>query len=214
MNRVHEDYVRAIWTAREWAGEPATVSQLAAHFGTTRATASANLRALVEAGLVTQERYGRPELTAAGEQLAIRMVRRHRILETWAHQVLGFTMAELDQEVEYLEHGVSDRLIERLAASLGHPTVDPHGDPIPGEDGRIDYPDGHRLGADEEGWRLLVRIDDDQPGAVDKLAALGLAPGDRLLVRGSGDGVRLAHPDGRGVELATEEMNAVIVAEA
>lgn len=213
MNRMHEDYVRAIWTAREWAGEPVTVSRLAAHFGTTRATASANLRSLVEAGLVTQERYGRPGLTSAGEELAVRMVRRHRILETWAHQVLGFPMSELDQEVEHLEHSVSDRLIERLAATLDHPTVDPHGDPIPSVHGQVDYPEGHRLAAGDDGWRRLVRIDDDHPGAVDKLTGLGFAPGDRMLVRVLQGGARVAHSDGGHADLGSEEMTAVIVAD-
>jgi DtxR family Mn-dependent transcriptional regulator len=95
------------------------------------------VKALAESGLVAYEPYAGVSLTGAGEKLAALVVRRHRLIELFLVQFLGFGWDEVHDEAEHLEHAVSDRLIERIDEMLGHPATDPHGDPIPSPEGAL-----------------------------------------------------------------------------
>ena len=117
---------------------------LATRLGVGASTVSETVRRLADSGLVTHQPYGAVELTADGERHALAVVRRHRLIETFLVEVLGYGWDEVHDEAEVLEHAVSDLFVERIAAQLGHPRRDPHGDPIPGADGSLDDPGGQR----------------------------------------------------------------------
>ena len=127
---VTQDYLKAVWALEEWGGS-ASVTALAKRMQVANSTASENVSRLVEMGLLVHQPYKPVTLSELGQQRALVMVRRHRILETFLVQELGFDWDEVHQEAEVLEHSVSNRLLERLEQRLGYPTRDPHGDPIP-----------------------------------------------------------------------------------
>lgn len=137
VGRVAEDYLTLIWKAEEWPDDPATTTGIAARVGVNASTVSANLKKLARDGLIDYEAYGSVALTDAGRAIAVAVVRRHRILETYLAERLGYTWDEVHDEADHLEHAVSDTLLARMDEELGHPQVDPHGDPIPAEDGTV-----------------------------------------------------------------------------
>ena len=113
------------------------MGQLAAALDVVPGTATTMVKALAESGLVRYEPYAGVRLTPAGDKLAALVLRRHRLIELFLVQVMGMSWAEVHDEAEHLEHAVSERLIERMDEMLGHPSVDPHGDPIPNADGGV-----------------------------------------------------------------------------
>ncbi|MDF2443740.1 MAG: DtxR family transcriptional regulator, Mn-dependent transcriptional regulator, partial [Subtercola sp.] len=131
LTNAAQDYLKVIWAASEWEPEPVTVKQLAERTGVSAATVSDGIRKLAGLGMVAHEPYGSIELTEAGRAVAIGMVRRHRLVETFLVEMLGYSWDEVHDEAEVLEHAVSDLLIDRIDRQLGFPARDPHGDPIP-----------------------------------------------------------------------------------
>ena len=123
------DYLKAIWIVGQ--GDRATTSALAEHLSVSASSVSGMLARLHAQGWVTYERYKGATLTERGVDEALRLVRRHRLIETFLIEYLAYTWDEVHEEAEALEHAISDRFTERLAERLGHPTHDPHGDPIP-----------------------------------------------------------------------------------
>src|SRR5213592_1768641 len=113
------------------------MGSLVSALGVTPGTATTMVKALADAGLAEYEPYSGVRLTAAGEKLAGLVLRRHRLVELFLVQVMGMSWAEVHDEAEQLEHVVSERLIERIDDMLGHPTHDPHGDPIPTPEGAL-----------------------------------------------------------------------------
>ena len=134
---VVEDILKIIWSAQERGEDGVAVNEVAARMGVVPSTASENVARLTEQGLIDHKPYRKAHLTAEGRRVAIGIVRRHRLLETYLHEALGFDWDEVHEEAEALEHAVSDRLLERLDRVLGHPSRDPHGDPIPRPDGSV-----------------------------------------------------------------------------
>src|SRR3954453_22052654 len=133
-----ENYLKAIYVGETQlvAGQKLVpMGQLAAALGIAPGTATTMVKALAESGLVAYEPYNGVRLTDAGEKLATRVLRRHRLIELFLVQVMGMRWDEVHEDAEQLEHVVSDRLIERIDEMLGHPTHDPHGDPIPTAEG-------------------------------------------------------------------------------
>lgn len=160
----NQKYLKAIWSLREWSDDPVTASALAARVGVRLSTVSDAVRRLTGLGLTTHTPYGAVELTAAGQRLAIAMVRRHRLIETFLVESLGYGWDQVHEEAENLEHAVSDFLIDRIDERLGFPVRDPHGDPIPRADGTIDAPAAVILTAVPMGTPVRVaRISDDDP---------------------------------------------------
>lgn len=159
-----EDYVKTIYGYTEWQDKPINSSQLAARLGVANSSVSEMVRKLKDSGLVDHQPYGSIRLTEQGLILALSMVRRHRLLETYLAQELGYRWDQVHDEAETLEHAVSDIFIERLSAKLGHPTRDPHGDPIPGPDGGIQLPEALQLVQLDVGHRgQITRISDENP---------------------------------------------------
>ena len=182
LTAVSQDYLKVIWSAQEWSDRPVTTKALAGRLGVGASTVSETVRRLVEAGLVTHEPYGAVGLTAEGRTHALAMVRRHRLLETFLVAELGYGWDEVHDEAEVLEHAVSDGFVERIAAHLGHPTRDPHGDPIPGADGSLDVPAARTLWESEPGEWVVVRISDADPELLRYLASRGLGLDARVSV--------------------------------
>jgi DtxR family transcriptional regulator, Mn-dependent transcriptional regulator len=135
-----ENYLKAIYVGETHlvAGQKLVpMGQLAAALGIAPGTATTMVKALAESGLVTYEPYNGVRLTAAGEKLAARVLRRHRLIELFLVQNMGMNWDEVHDDAEQMEHVVSDRLIERMDEMLGRPAFDPHGDPIPNADGQL-----------------------------------------------------------------------------
>ncbi|WP_422933645.1 metal-dependent transcriptional regulator [Sinomonas sp. P47F7] len=166
-----EDYVKVIYSFTEWQDKPITSSQLALRLGVANSSVSEMVRKLKDQGLVDHQPYGAVRLTDAGTRLALTMVRRHRLLETFLVHELGYSWDEVHDEAEQLEHAVSDTFVERLAEKLGHPDRDPHGDPIPTPTGRVEHPPALRLGELDPGHEgRITRISDDDPEMLRYLA--------------------------------------------
>ncbi|WP_181273887.1 metal-dependent transcriptional regulator [Brevibacterium oceani] len=177
VSEVSQDYLKAIWSAQEWGGDPMTATELANRFGTTKANVTEVLKRLDELGLITRVPYRPPVLTAQGKTIALSMVRRHRLLETFLVESLGYGWDEVHDEAEILEHAASDRLIDRIDVFLGHPTADPHGDPIPGPDGRVDSHTPTLLAEAAPGRYVVLRVSDADPAVLGQLAEAGVRPG-------------------------------------
>ncbi|ROR95595.1 DtxR family iron (metal) dependent repressor [Salana multivorans] len=178
-----QDYLKAVWNAGEWSSQALTVKQLARRLGVTQGTASEGVRRLAESGYIAHERYGRVELTEAGRLAALAVVRRHRLVETLLVDTFGYAWDEVHEEAEILEHAISDELLRRIDAHLGHPTHDPHGDPIPSADGVITIPEARTLGELEAGeCGVVSRVSDADPELLQRLAVGGVVPGRHVVV--------------------------------
>lgn len=183
LSAVAQDYLKAVWNAQEWSSQPLTVKELSRRLGVTPATVSEGVRRLVVAGLIDHERYGQVALTGAGRAAALAVVRRHRLVETLLVSTFGYTWDEVHDEAEVLEHAISEELVRRIDAHLGHPTHDPHGDPIPTADGRITIPEARQVSDLEAGdCGVVTRVWDDDPELLQRLASLGMVPGAHLVV--------------------------------
>ena len=179
-----QDYLKAIWTIGEVSGSTVTVGALATRMEVAPSTASEAVRRLEVNGLITHAPYGDIKLSPTGETLALAMVRRHRLLETFLVLQLGYSWDEVQREADRLEHAVSDKFLARLDALLGHPTTDPHGDPIPTADGKIDAVPTVSLAEVQAGHTVtIVRILDARPDLLRYLSGLGLHIGTELAVQ-------------------------------
>jgi DtxR family Mn-dependent transcriptional regulator len=179
-----EDYAKAIYTLQERADGPVTTTALAERLGVSAASASGMVRRLGEIGLAEHEPYKGVELTEAGRAVALEVIRHHRLLELLLAE-LGVPWDRVHDEAEVLEHHISEDLEALIAARLGDPTHDPHGDPIPAADLTVDEGTTIALDQLEPGQRgLFVRVSDSDPEMLRYLSGLGLAPGEWLeLVR-------------------------------
>lgn len=180
-----EDYVKVIYAYTEWQDKPITSSVLATRLGVANSSVSEMVRKLKDQGLVDHQPYSPIHLTAEGLALALAMVRRHRLLETYLVQELGYTWDEVHDEAEQLEHAVSENFIERMSAKLGHPVRDPHGDPIPDAQGHITMAPSHRLDELDPGHTgRISRISDHDPELLRHLESLDIGLDTELTVVG------------------------------
>jgi DtxR family Mn-dependent transcriptional regulator len=177
------DYLKAIWLLGN--GEAVSTNDLAAHLAVSAPSVSGMLARLQERGWIDYERYRGARPTASGINEAMRLIRRHRLLETFMIEHLGYGWDEVHDEAERLEHAVSDRFSERLAALLGHPTHDPHGDPIPKSDGSLPTTPNTPLAEVEIDATLTVsRLLSQDADVLAHLNSLGIRPGTRVTVLG------------------------------
>jgi DtxR family Mn-dependent transcriptional regulator len=177
-----EDYAKAIYALQE-DGEPVSTTALAQRLNVTPASASGMVRKLAELGLATHERYRGVRLTERGTQLALEMVRHHRLLELFLAESLGVPWDRVHDEAEVLEHVLSEELEALIAAKLGHPTHDPHGDPIPSADLELAPDDTACLSSLEPGAEAtIVRISDADPEILRYLAERDITPGAHVRV--------------------------------
>ena len=174
-----ENYLKALHTlCRESASGEAGVVRLAAMLKVTKGSATSMVRKLCAAKLAKAERYGGVTLTVKGSRAAIDVLRRHRIIETFLVQTLKLDWADVHEEAERLEHALSPRIVQRLDELLGHPAIDPHGDPIPDASGVLREPGGKPLASCGAGLAVrIVRITDQDRTFLMFVANHGLKPG-------------------------------------
>jgi DtxR family Mn-dependent transcriptional regulator len=183
-----EDYAKAIYVLEERHGVAST-NGLADRLGVSAPAVSAMIKKLASLGYVTHVRYRGVRLTDEGRRVALEVLRHHRLLETYLVEELGVPWDRVHAEAEVLEHVLSEGLEERIAAKLGQPTNDPHGDPIPAVDGTVTECATVALSELGLGGRgRFVRVSDSNPKLLRELADLGIRPGDKVEV--VADGVR------------------------
>lgn len=177
LTRSVEDYLKAIYRLSP-GGEPAATSEIAQLLDLSAPSVSGMIKRLSEHGLLEHAPYRGVSLTAEGRRVALRMVRRHRVIESYLVGRLGYSWDAVHDEAERLEHAVSDELIERMAASLGNPGVDPHGDPIPTAEGDVAEVVSTPLAELPVGTTVaIVRVHAADAERLRYLAELGLKPG-------------------------------------
>jgi DtxR family transcriptional regulator, Mn-dependent transcriptional regulator len=177
-----QDYLKTIYLVAA-AGDEVTTSAIAERLGVSAPSVTAMVKKLAERKLVRYTPYREIRLTPSGEALAVEVVRHHRLLEAYLHDVLGLSWDEVHEEAEVLEHALSERLEDRIAEALGHPTHDPHGDPIPPKNGEHTEVRFDALDAAPPGNRMRVeRVSDRDPEALRYLARLGIRPRAELTV--------------------------------
>lgn len=172
-----ENYVKAIAliAARDHGGAAVATGELAQALSVSPGTVTGMLKTLSEADLATYTPYEGARLTAAGQRLAMKVIRRHRLLELFLVRTLKMPWDEVHEEAEHMEHAASERLIDRIDAFLGNPAVDPHGDPIPTADGALAEPEGTPLAKLPRGQRFrVVRVVDQDPAFLRYLSECGL----------------------------------------
>jgi DtxR family transcriptional regulator, Mn-dependent transcriptional regulator len=176
-----EDYAKAIYALELRASEPVTTNALAERIGVTPGSASAMVKRLGELGLAEHRPYHGVSLTDQGRRVALEVIRHHRLLELYLVESLGVPWDRVHEEAEVLEHVLSEELEELIAAKLGDPTHDPHGDPIPTRDLEIEEGSTASLQALNPGDRAtFTRVSDSDPEMLRWLAERGIAPGDEL----------------------------------
>jgi len=174
---VVEDYLKAIYSLRQ-TGETVRTAALAARLNVKPPTVTAMLKTLADLNLIRYEPYRGVELTDAGEQVALEVVRHHRLIELYLVEALGFSWDEVHEEAEVLEHFISEKLEARIADYLGNPTHDPHGDPIPNLDGTLPDTTTNTLADFSPAAQEIrvIRIRDQNADRLRYLAEIGLVP--------------------------------------
>ena len=212
-----EDYVKVIYGHTEWQPEAITTTVLAARLGLAASSVTEMVKKLVAHGLVEHQRYGTVSLTPEGLALALRMVRKHRLIETWLVERFGYRWDEVHDEAEILEHALSDRLLDAIDEQLGHPQRDPHGDPIPTVFGHVSRPSALLLREAPIGFvGAVVRVSDRDPLLLRHFAAT-LITLDRELtvVARSGDSASVTLGEsGVTCELAADALDSIWLASA
>lgn len=178
-----EDYAKAIYALQERGAEAVSTTALAERLGVSAGSASAMVKRLGELGLVEHRPYRGVSLTHSGRRVALEVMRHHRLLELYLAQSLGVPWDQVHEEAEVLEHVLSEQLEQRIAAQLGNPTHDPHGDPIPTAELELPASASRSLQSLEPGMTgRFARVSDSDPGMLRFLSQQGIAPGDRLEV--------------------------------
>jgi DtxR family Mn-dependent transcriptional regulator len=180
-----QDYAKAVYALESRDGGAVSTNELADRLGVTPGSVSAMVRKLAELGLLEHERYRGVRLTEQGRQVALEVLRHHRLVELFLAEELGMSWDRVHDEAEVLEHHLSEELEQLISKRLGDPTLDPHGDPIPTATLEID--EGHTRSLDELTAGALgrfVRVSDSDPEMLRYLAEQGIAIGDVLEVTG------------------------------
>jgi DtxR family transcriptional regulator, Mn-dependent transcriptional regulator len=178
-----EDYLKAIYRLGG-DGDQVTMQRLSEELGLSSPSVTNMVKRLHELELVQHTRYRDVALTPAGEKVALRVIRHHRLLELYLTESLGYDWDQVHAEAERLEHHVSQELEARIASALGDPTRDPHGDPIPSADGAIDTVSSLALADLEAGDSAVIsRVPDRDPEQLRYLGELGVVPGQTITVR-------------------------------
>ena len=197
-----EDYLKAIYAIGKGTG-PAATNEIAQRLALAPASVSGMVRRLADQGLLAYERYRGVRLTESGRLAALRTLRRHRVIEAYLAKALGYQWDRVHEEAERLEHAASDELVDRMAATIGEPEVDPHGAPIPTKDGSVDETEYRSLADLDVGASgMIVRVADEDPAMLRYLAELSVVPGKRITVK-------LRAPYGGPISLSIDRKSVV-----
>jgi DtxR family Mn-dependent transcriptional regulator len=213
-----ENYLKTIYLAQSSATSPdalVPMGQLSSALGVTPGTATTMMKTLAESGLVHYEPYMGVRLTPAGAKLASLVLRRHRLVELFLVKVLGMSWTEVHDEAERLEHAVSETLIERIDEMLGRPAVDPHGDPIPTAEGKVESPPALDLLSAPLGTALSVtRVIDQDPQFLRFIEQHDLMPGSAVVIETrdpASDAVSIRAGSGRMTTIGARAASKVLV---
>lgn len=178
LSEAMEDYLKTIWLLARETGRPVSTTALAEALGVAPASVTNMLKRLAELGLVDREPYRGAVLTPAGEKVALEVIRHHRLIELYLAEALGYSWDQVHEEAERLEHHISEQFEAAIAELLGHPTHDPHGDPIPTPDLQIVAIPTHPLTTLEPDRQAVVRrVADQEPETLRDLAEKGIQLG-------------------------------------
>jgi|TARA_B100001971_G_C18249796_1_gene577240 DtxR family Mn-dependent transcriptional regulator len=212
-----ENYLKALYQAETTREERALVpmGELATTVGVAPGTATTMVKALAESGLVEYEPYLGVRLSPSGTKLAALVLRRHRLIEQFLVEIMGMSWADVHEDAEQLEHVVSDRLVERMDAMLGRPSVDPHGDPIPTANGDMESPEYYSLLTCPLGTPVKVtRVADQDADFLRFLEAQELKPGQSIEVEARdpvADSVQLRTGDERRITIGTKAASKLLI---
>jgi DtxR family Mn-dependent transcriptional regulator len=211
-----ENYVKQLYVEQEaHPGEMVLMGRLAAAMEVAPGTATSMVKTLADAGLADYQPRGGVRLTARGQQLALHVLRRHRLVELFLVKILGLDWSEVHDEAEALEHVVSDLVLDRIDELLGYPTVDPHGDPIPTSSGRVHDPKRMNLASCPIGRpQRIVRVLDQNAAFLQFIERQGLMPGTKITVldrEPAADAVRLRLSPKRETTLGLAAANKILV---
>jgi DtxR family transcriptional regulator, Mn-dependent transcriptional regulator len=213
-----ENYLKAIFLGEsqlDHGQRLVPMGQLALALGVAPGTATTMVKALAESGLVDYEPYNGVRLSQAGSRLAALVLRRHRLIELFLVQILGMRWDEVHEDAEQLEHVVSDRLIERIDELLGHPEVDPHGDPIPSPDGELVRRELDTLLTCPLNTPVTVmRVTDQDAAFLRFIERHDLKPGQAIEVEARdevSDSVRLKGKDDQRITIGTRAASKLLV---
>jgi DtxR family Mn-dependent transcriptional regulator len=177
-----EDYLKAIYEIGRGSVSVAT-NDIAQRLNLAAASVSGMVRRLADQGLLSYERYRGVMLTDSGRRAALRTIRRHRVIESYLSHALQYPWDRVHDEAERLEHAASDELVDRMAAAIGEPVVDPHGAPIPSREGLMDETEYLSLAELGAGYGArVVRVSDDDPEMLRYLGELNIVPGVDVVV--------------------------------
>lgn len=208
-----QDYLKVIYKLRQSQGVVSTTA-LAQRMGVSPASATNMVKRLTRLRLVTHTPYRAVGLTAGGERVALEIIRHHRLLELFLREHLGLSLDQVHREAEELEHVLSEEVESRIAAMLGEPTADPHGDPIPTKEGAMAQTAHPRLVDMQPGdGGRVARVSDENPRRLRRLTTLGLVPGAkvRILNREATGGLAVVS-QGRRRRISAHLAQAVFVA--
>ncbi|MDQ3674873.1 MAG: metal-dependent transcriptional regulator [Gemmatimonadota bacterium] len=178
-----EDYLKAIYAIGKGTG-PAATNEIAQRLALAPASVSGMVRRLADQGFLAYERYHGVKLTERGRRAALRTLRRHRVIEAYLARALGIPWDRVHDEAERLEHAASDELVDRMAATIGEPIVDPHGAPIPTRDGSVDETEHTSLADLAVGATgVVARVTDEDPEMLRYLGELSIRPGRQITVK-------------------------------
>ncbi len=213
-----ENYLKAIYLGSSTLTQPQRLlpmGQLAAALGVAPGTATTMVKTLADSGLVKYEPYAGVMLTSAGEKLAAKVVRRHRVIELFLVRFMGYGWDEVHDEAEQLEHVVSDRLIDRMDEMLGRPEVDPHGDPIPDDKGIVKPQHAQSLLTCPLNTRVTItRVIDQDKGFLRFIESHHLKPGESIEVEDrdtASDSVRVRGKDDQRITIGTRAASKLLV---
>jgi DtxR family Mn-dependent transcriptional regulator len=211
-----EDYLKVIYTlVHERGEERASTSAISERMGVSAASATNMMQKLADMRLVEYVPYRGVSLTDAGEKIALEVIRHHRLIELYLSEALGYSWDTVHDEAERLEHVISEEFEDRIDAMLGHPTIDPHGDPIPPKTGRPPARSSRRLSDVEIAESVVVRsVSDRDSGFLRMLASLELVPGTRITVLArESDGAMTIERDGEPLSIERDLAHRVFVEE-
>jgi DtxR family Mn-dependent transcriptional regulator len=210
-----QDYAKAVFALEDRAGAAVSTNDLAERLGVTPGSASGMVRKLAEQGLLEHVPYRGVRLTESGRRLALQVIRRHRLIELFLAEALDMPWDRVHAQAEVLEHALSEELEDLIAERLGHPEVDPHGDPIPSADFQLSETDTISLAElPVDTWARFVRVSDSDPEKLRYLAELEIALGAVLTVTGRepfGGPLQVSH-DGKRHALGEQLARAMRVA--
>lgn len=211
-----EDYLKCILLEQQRTpGSLVATGRIAESLSVAPGTVTAMVKTLADSGLVLYEPYSGVRLTPSGTQLALHVLRRHRLVELFLVKVMGMNWSEVHDDAERLEHAVSDQLIDKMDEMLGHPSVDPHGDPIPDARGVVEEPDLPTLLVCPLGESIRVaRVSDQSPEFLQLVERRGLKPGSQLQVESRSeatDTVELALSSGERLSLGFRAASKILV---